>query len=80
MDVQMLPAPVPARQAHRELDTPSISSLRVRDIFPPHAGCSHEAVLTIEALDPDGSPVSAYLHIPNDLLDDLARYVGSWAR
>jgi hypothetical protein len=52
--------------------------LRVRCIFPPHAGCSGEGVLTIEALDADGAPVTAYLHVPDDQLADLASYNASW--
>jgi hypothetical protein len=80
MDVLTLPAPRSARQtptapgADRE---PTV--LRVRRVFPLHAGCSGQGVLTIEALDADGAPVTAYLHVPDDQLADLASYAASWA-
>ena len=80
MDVSTLPAPCPARQAPTAPDAdrePMV--LRVRRVFPLHAGCSGEGVLTIEALDADGAPVTAYLHVPDDQLADLASYAASWA-
>ncbi len=79
MDVLRLPARSPARQA---LTAPEAGRepivLRVRRVFPLHAGCSCEGVLTIEALDADGAPVTAYLHVPDRQLAELASYDASW--
>lgn len=79
MDVSTLPAPSPARQAPTapEADREPIV-LRVRQVFPLHAGCSGQGVLTIEALDAHGAPVTAYLHVPDDQLTNLASYSASW--
>lgn len=79
MDISTLPAPSSDQQTAPDLDRePIVLSLRVRQIFPPHAGCSGEGVLTIEALDAHSAPVTAYLHVPDDQIANLASYNASW--
>jgi len=79
MDVSTLPAPTPARQVPTapEADREPMV-LRVRRIFPLHVGCSGESVLTVKGLDERGAPVTAYLHVPDDQLADLASYDAPW--
>jgi len=75
MDTSTLPAPRTAGEALAAgslAPSPAVSSLRVAAIDPPHAGCSGVAVLTVQGLDEHGSRVTAYLHVPEALLAQLA--------
>lgn len=64
MDALTLPAPPHA--------------FRISAIAPPHAGTSGVAVVEVHALDEHGSPVTAYLHLPAELLARLAVEAAAW--
>lgn len=62
------PTDPPAPVAETTVAEPATLALHVRQVFAPHAGTSGEGVIMIEALDEHGSPVTAYLHVPDELL------------
>ena len=75
MDTSTLPAPRTAGEALAAgslAPAPAVSALRVAAISPSHVGCSGMRVLIIDGLDEHGSRVTAYLHVPEALLAQLA--------